>query len=157
MADGTKRKYNYHNSTPERAEKNRQRVRAWYAANKERALAYQHAYQKAHYVPAVRRSIEERFWAKVDKTEGCWLWKAAISGGRRGAKERGYGYFGITSKNIVRAHRWSYEQAYGPIPRGLVLDHLCRVARCVRPEHLRAVTQAENIRAYRLFVNSQKA
>jgi hypothetical protein len=48
------------------------------------------------------------------------------------------------------AHRVSYEAAYGPIPAGLHIDHLCRVRKCVRPEHLEAVTQGENnLRAFR--------
>jgi hypothetical protein len=42
-------------------------------------------------------------------------------------------------------HRWVYEQLVGPIPAGLVLDHLCRNPACVRPMHLEPVTQQENI------------
>lgn len=33
-----------------------------------------------------------------------------------------------------RVHRYVYEQVVGPIPGGLVIDHLCRVKLCVRPE-----------------------
>ena len=45
-----------------------------------------------------------------------------------------------------RAHRAIYEEMVGPIPDGLVLDHLCSVRNCVNPEHLEPVTQAENAR-----------
>jgi uncharacterized UBP type Zn finger protein len=45
----------------------------------------------------------------------------------------------------VYAHRVSYEAANGPIPEGLVIDHLCRVAACINPDHLEAVTQRENM------------
>ncbi len=55
-----------------------------------------------------------------------------------------------TVKNGVRgrigAHRLAYAQTKGPIPDGLVIDHLCRVTMCVNPDHLEAVTVAENVR-----------
>ncbi len=82
-------------------------------------------------------SIDERFWAKVNKTNSCWLWTGLLS-------ERGYGIFKATKK--VRAHRFAYELLIGPIPDGLSLDHLCRVRHCVRPSHLEPVTAAENNR-----------
>lgn len=50
------------------------------------------------------------------------------------------------TKTNARAHRYAYELAYGPIAEGLVIDHLCRNKPCVRPDHLEAVTNAENIR-----------
>lgn len=78
-----------------------------------------------------------RFWAKVDKTDTCWLWRAA-------AKSEGYGSFRV-GQRATPAHRWAYEQARGPIPPGLDLDHLCRVPRCVNPDHLEPVTRQINI------------
>ena len=42
------------------------------------------------------------------------------------------------------AHRWSYQHHIGPVPEGLVLDHLCRVRHCVNPDHLEPVTSREN-------------
>lgn len=48
------------------------------------------------------------------------------------------------------AHRRSYELRVGPIPDGLVIDHLCSNRWCVEPRHLEPVTHTENIRrAYR--------
>ncbi len=80
----------------------------------------------------------ERFWMKVEKREGgCWLWTGATS--------RGYGQMRIAGKS-VRAHRWSWEHVHGSVPVGLVIDHVCKTTRCVNPEHLEPVTQAENIR-----------
>jgi hypothetical protein len=82
--------------------------------------------------------MEVRFWAKVEKTETCWLWVGALN-------ESGYGVVRASrARSNHLAHRWSYEQAKGPIPEGLTIDHLCRVTNCVNPEHLEAVTQAVN-------------
>lgn len=66
---------------------------------------------------------------------GCWIWDGAI------AAETGYG---TCQKKM--AHRVVYEREVGPIPDGLVLDHLCRVRACVNPSHLEPVTIGENAR-----------
>lgn len=83
----------------------------------------------------------ERFWAKVDKSGDCWLWTSALN-------NTGYGQFRSAGR-LVLAHRWSYESANGPVPNGLVLDHLCRTPACVNPGHLEPVTQDENMRRAR--------
>ncbi len=80
----------------------------------------------------------ERFWAKVEKTDGCWLWTAA-------RQPSGYGRFGVSLGRTVFAHRLAYEMAHGAIPDGLELDHLCRNRGCVRPDHLEPVTHRENL------------
>lgn len=82
-------------------------------------------------------ATSERFWAKVEKTETCWLWTAAIV--------KGYGRFFDEDLRPVGAHRWAYQTCVGPIPDGLTLDHLCRVRNCVNPDHLEPVTQRENM------------
>lgn len=89
---------------------------------------------------AMRQAFEDRFMDKVDATgDGCWEWTAA-------KEDAGYGIFSIARSRTRRAHRVSYELHVGPIPDGLVIDHLCRNKGCVRPEHLEAVTGAENVR-----------
>jgi hypothetical protein len=81
-------------------------------------------------------SMEERFWAKVDKTGDCWLWTAYLA-------NTGYGQFGIGDK-VYSSHRVSYEMAHGKIPEGMVIDHRCHVRACVNPDHLRVVSQKQN-------------
>lgn len=85
-----------------------------------------------------------RFWSKVEikSPDECWPWM----GWRHKPKSdncSGYGGFqhhGINEK----AHRVAYKISKGPIPEGLVLDHLCRERCCVNPAHLEAVTMGEN-------------
>lgn len=87
-----------------------------------------------------RRTPHERFWSKVNKTDGCWLWTGVHNG-------VGYGQFhlqGADGRRQRYAHRVAYEWQHGPIPDGMELDHLCRTPACVRPSHLDAVPHATN-------------
>jgi len=70
----------------------------------------------------------------VEVTGFCWLWRGRID-------KDGYGHLGDRL-----AHRLVYEALVGPIPKGLVIDHLCRIRNCVNPDHLEPVTVAENNR-----------
>lgn len=93
---------------------------------------------------AMRGTLEERFWAKVDKRgdDECWLW-LATKGGRDYKEGNGYGYIDHLGKN-KRAHRVSYEMHIGEIPPGLQIDHKCHHRSCVNPSHLRLATQSQN-------------
>ena len=90
-------------------------------------------------------SPQTRFEAKVHRTETCWLWTGAH------AKKKPYGLFYAGARLLsggpknVYAHRWAWEQVNGPVPEGLVLDHICENPPCVRVDHLRTATQQENI------------
>lgn len=84
--------------------------------------------------------LVERFWTKVEKRgpDECWEWKAG--------KGNGYGSIRATGHGpSLLAHRISYELLVGPIPEGLVIDHLCRNRGCVNPTHLEPVTMVENV------------
>lgn len=78
-----------------------------------------------------------RFWSKVRKSKGCWIWTAAASG------VGDYGYFWSGSA-MVRAHRFSWELHNGPIPEGLKVLHACDVPLCVNPSHLFLGTMQDN-------------
>lgn len=81
----------------------------------------------------------EKFHAKyaINPTTGCWEWAASIN-------NQGYGTIRVAYR-LQLAHRFAYERFVGPIPDGLVLDHLCKNTKCCNPEHLQVVTQQINI------------
>jgi hypothetical protein len=93
----------------------------------------------------------QRFWSKVSlpiTADGCMIWRA-------GKSTAGYGrfylfkvpgeYSGGYKRIYTFAHRVAYTIMNGPIPDELEIDHTCGNRPCVRPDHLEAVTQAENM------------
>lgn len=78
-----------------------------------------------------------KFWASVRKTNGCWIWT-------RTTCHFGYGSFYPFKQSHVRAHRYAYELAHGPIPDGLWVLHKCDNPPCVRPDHLYLGNAADN-------------
>lgn len=78
-----------------------------------------------------------RFMSRIVKLDnGCWQWTGYTNGGYGGMNVNGKAY---------RVHRLAYEHFVGPIPEGLVLDHLCRNRACANPDHLEPVTHHTNI------------
>lgn len=81
-----------------------------------------------------------KFWQRVDKGMSCWNF--------RGELIQGYGHVYVRhhgKRKRIRAHRLAWFLLKGPIPEGLVTDHLCRNRRCVNPDHIELVTNRENV------------
>ena len=90
------------------------------------------------------RTAEDRFWAKVHKTDTCWLWTAGTLDGY--GRFHGGGSYEKGTARQWKAHRFAYTLHHGPIEDGTTLDHLCRVKNCVNPDHLEPVSALENQR-----------
>jgi hypothetical protein len=58
--------------------------------------------------------------------------------------EFGYGRFRVDGRKM-RAHRWLWEHANGPVPEGMIVRHTCDNPGCVRLMHLTIGTPADNV------------
>lgn len=87
----------------------------------------------------VRAPLMKRLMGKFLVGDGCWEWTAATS--------HGYGIIGSgVGRANLKAHRAVWELFNGPVPEGMHLLHNCDNRRCVRPDHLRPGTDADNVR-----------
>jgi hypothetical protein len=85
--------------------------------------------------------LPERLSRRVspEPNTACWIWLGPIC-------DKGYGRTTAPDGRSALAHRLFFSIFVGEIPKGLVLDHLCRQRCCVNPAHLEPVTTAENNR-----------
>lgn len=72
------------------------------------------------------------------RPDDCWAWLGATDAA-------GYAKKQVGGRTLL-AHRWLWEQLFGPIPAGLVVAHGCDSRSCVNPHHLRLCTQADAVR-----------
>ncbi len=77
------------------------------------------------------------FWAKVAKSDGCWLWTACLGTG-------GIGMQAVAGRSQA-AHRISWAINRGPIPGGHQVYQTCRVRSCVNPDHLATATASDHV------------
>lgn len=84
--------------------------------------------------PGLGVSLHDRLDIGTDKSGNCWLW---TGGGAR------YGKISLNGKS-VSTHVASYERWIGRIPAGKVVRHTCDTPKCVRPDHLKLGTNADN-------------
>jgi hypothetical protein len=89
--------------------------------------------------------VDRRWPRRRHELGPCLVWRD----GEATIKAAGCVYgrqYDATLKRSDAAHRVVWRRVYGPIPRGMTIDHLCWITLCQRPDHLELVTWAENTR-----------
>lgn len=84
-----------------------------------------------------RASLVARLSSKFTIDDDCWNWFGAMLPNGYGSIQR--------DRRQTGAHRAMFELLRGPIPDGMVIDHLCRNRRCVNPAHMEPVTSRVNV------------
>lgn len=84
----------------------------------------------------VTRSLNDRFWEKVEKTTSCWNWIA-------NKNRKGYGRIWVDGRNEF-AQRVAFTMLYGQFNKKMRILHCCDNPSCVNPKHLYIGTDADN-------------
>lgn len=83
------------------------------------------------------KSPHESFAARTERRGSCLIWIGAL-------RPNGYGVI-WDGERVVRVHRWAYEQANGPISKGMDIDHSCGNRACAETTHLRPASRKQNM------------
>lgn len=103
-------------------------------------LCHGHRSQKRYglaFTPLRNRDRAERFWSRISKTGGCWIFQGVKD-------ESGYGTVRWDGR-MQKAHRVVWQLANGPIPEDKQVLHRCDNPPCVRPDHLFLGDNAANV------------
>ena len=87
-------------------------------------------------VPTCYSTPEEAFAARTERRGECLIWTGAKDG-------KGYGHLRVNGR-LAKAHRYAWECENGPIPDGMLIDHICHKRTCVNVDHLRLATHQQN-------------
>lgn len=86
----------------------------------------------------IHRTPLERYLGAIalpDDGTDCILWTGGTGSG-------GYGIVSLGKADLqVKAHRFIYEHAVGPIPKDYVIHHICKNISCVNPSHLECLQE----------------
>lgn len=103
-------------------------------------------------IPASLEDRIEQALTKIDRNgpfpvwrsdlDRCHVWTASTTTGGHVQLVVG----GTKEPKRYQLHRLMWEREVGPIPEGLVVDHLCRIGRCQNVTHFELVTPHENNR-----------
>lgn len=99
---------------------------------------------------AVPERVARRAVENIDKqADGCWISRYSVS--THGYAQIGWAVpeserRGKAKSEMVLAHRAAWTAVNGQVPLGVTIDHLCKVRRCVNPDHLRLLPNIENAR-----------